>query len=123
MFKAQWTNTNRNTIYLSIDGAWDEDDFNNAEDAVSKMFREVIHRVSLVLHVENPQPIPMRSLESLKTFLSVQAPNMDKMVVVVPDEMLSGVSAVVQRLFDGQVPSYIAFANTVNHAEEQLTEA
>lgn len=113
MYDLQWATQQRDTIYLALDGTLECEEFSAAEEKMQSMFSEVTHRVSIVMHITNMQPLSMSVLESLRDFLSMESPNRGNIIIVAPSNMLSGLKAVIERLFSGNLPSYVRFSDNI----------
>lgn len=117
MYEAQWTNTEHNAVYMGFNGAWHADEFAEAEQQLHAMLSEVGHRVSVVLHLPQPQPISMQMIPQIRRLIDLAHPNRGQVVVVAAEDYIYALSEIVRRAFGGESPTHLHFAGSMDEAE------
>jgi hypothetical protein len=117
MYEAQWTNTEHNAVYMGFNGTWHADEFAEAEQALHAMLSEVGHRVSVLVHLAQPQPISMQMIPQIRKLIDLAHPNRDQVVIVAAEDYGRALSEIVRRAFGGKQPDHLHFARSMEEAE------
>jgi len=115
-----WDNEQQTAIRMTLEGAWQTNEFPTAEQEVQSMLNEVGHEVTVLIHILNPRPIPMSVVPELQHFLSTEHPNRGHMVLVSMSDFLHGLQEIVRRVCGGKVPAHVAFAHSLEEANALL---
>ncbi|MFZ4816908.1 MAG: hypothetical protein ACOYL5_20395 [Phototrophicaceae bacterium] len=123
MYQTTWANDQQTTVYMALSGDWHADHIVDAHRSVHTMLSEVGHPVSIVVHIQQPRAINTELMTQLRAFIGMDHPNRDKIVIVAPTVYMKGVGEIIRRLFGGEKPTYLIYADDLNHAETALMSA
>jgi hypothetical protein len=120
VYETRWANKHKSVISLEFDGIWMLENMMRAERDLQNMMSEVGHTVSIIFHMIELRPIPMEMLSHFRSLIEMDYPNRDRVIVVVPEQYLDGMSDLVGRIFGGQIPHYVQVTSRFDQANAML---